>query len=880
MRKFTLLCATSAFVMPAMLSAQSTGSIEIEEEEEIVVTGARTQGVEGIVVPDSTKAKGVLTQEIIQRANPGQSILNTINIIPGVNFTNADPYGSSGGNIRIRGFDGNRISLTFDGLPLNDSGNYAIFSNQQLDPELIEQVNVNLGTTDVDSPTASAAGGTVNYRTIIPRRELGARVSGSAGDDEFARVFGLLESGELTSWGTRAFIAASNARNDKFKGPGKIHKQQYNARLYQPVGDGGDFISISGHWNKNRNNFYRNPSIADLRTVFNGAPPLPPFIPLAANISSTNPLVVGEFSRAQEDSFFEDPRLENDPICGRDIPQRNVADNDGSTSTAVSSHPGFAPSACTNFFNLRINPSNTGNIRGNSRFTLSDSLVLTVDPSFQYVLANGGGTTNLSESASRVRGSTPASPGVDFNGDGDFLDTVRFYTPNITNTHRYGLTASLIWDINDQHRVRVAYTYDRAHHRQTGEWGFLDGGGNPESPFSGRNARPVLAADGYTIQQRDRTSIALLNQVAGQYIGEFMDERLRVEVGLRAPFFRRDLETFCHIQARDGFALCTSEPIPAAGTPGATLVVIGVNDPVSASGNPVPLYAPFKAKYKFDAILPNVGFSYDFGGGISVFGSYAKGFSAPRTDNLYRAPIVDIDPEKTDAFDLGLRYSTSQVQAQGTAWIINYANRIVSSFNQDLGISIDRNVGKVNSYGFDGSIAYKPDENVMVYLFGAYISAEFQEDIEIGRTNAPTGGATVPAGTLIIAPTKGKMVSETPKWQLGARGQFTVGPVEFGAQAKWVDSRWATDVNDVKVKAYTVVDLDARLSLAKWGLEKTYFQVNVHNLFNEFYFGNLSTQINAGNICPVGATCAANSANPNFSVGSPRTFLATINVGF
>ena len=39
---------------------------------------------------------------------------------------------------------------------------------------MIGEVNVNLGTTDVDSPTASAAGGTVNYRTIVPDEELGA----------------------------------------------------------------------------------------------------------------------------------------------------------------------------------------------------------------------------------------------------------------------------------------------------------------------------------------------------------------------------------------------------------------------------------------------------------------------------------------------------------------------------------------------------------------------------------------------------------------------------------------------------------------------------------------------------------------------------------
>ncbi|MFX5328505.1 TonB-dependent receptor plug domain-containing protein, partial [Acinetobacter baumannii] len=85
------------------------------------------------------------------------------------------------------GFDNTRISQTFDGLPLNDTGNYALYSNQQLDPELIDQVNVNLGTTDVDSPTASASGSTVNYRTKLPSHDLGARLVGSIGDFNFRR---------------------------------------------------------------------------------------------------------------------------------------------------------------------------------------------------------------------------------------------------------------------------------------------------------------------------------------------------------------------------------------------------------------------------------------------------------------------------------------------------------------------------------------------------------------------------------------------------------------------------------------------------------------------------------------------------------------------
>ena len=394
-------------------------------------------------------------------------------------------------------------------------------------------------------------------------------------------------------------------------------------------------------------------------------------------------------------------------------------------------------------------------------------------------------------------------------------------------------------------------------------------------------------------QQRDRTSIALLNQIAGQWIGKFFEQKLRVEVGVRRPFFKRDLNTHCPIQT-NGFAYCTDEPIlprgsPIVNVPGAPAFSI----PIFVNLGEIPfrpadrqsrrpynfVYAPFKAHYKYGKILPNVGFTYNFTNAISVFGSYAKGFSAPRTDNLYNAPIVLVKPEETNAFDLGARYTTGIVQAQIAAWKIDYTNRIVTSFNPDLGISIDRNVGKVNSYGFDASVAVRPVRPLMLLALASYIHAELEGERRIRldslpdrhpacgpapvRRTAPTASDPV---AITCAPTKGKMVAETPKWQFGGRAQYDIGPFSFGVQAKHVGARFATDVNDVKVKGYSVVDLDARIGLDTIIHTKgTYIQLNLQNLFDKFYFGNLSTQINAG-------------GNPNYAVGSPRTFSATLNV--
>jgi len=136
------LAAGVAMLPLALLStpafAQSTGSQDFENE--IVVTGTSSKnGVAGVIAPDSTKAKAVLTPEFISRQAPGQTVNDIINQLPGVSFQNNDPFGSAGGKMSIRGFDNTRINQTFDGIPLNDSGNYALYSNQQLDPELIEQ---------------------------------------------------------------------------------------------------------------------------------------------------------------------------------------------------------------------------------------------------------------------------------------------------------------------------------------------------------------------------------------------------------------------------------------------------------------------------------------------------------------------------------------------------------------------------------------------------------------------------------------------------------------------------------------------------------------------------------------------------------------------
>ncbi|MBV9418360.1 MAG: Plug domain-containing protein, partial [Alphaproteobacteria bacterium] len=101
--------------------AQSTGTQQIET---VVVTGAVTST--GLLTPlDIPKERSVITQDFINTQPSGQTVFESLNIVPGLTFEQTDPYGNSGGTIRLHGMDGNRISLTWDGMPLNDTGNYA-----------------------------------------------------------------------------------------------------------------------------------------------------------------------------------------------------------------------------------------------------------------------------------------------------------------------------------------------------------------------------------------------------------------------------------------------------------------------------------------------------------------------------------------------------------------------------------------------------------------------------------------------------------------------------------------------------------------------------------------------------------------------------------
>jgi iron complex outermembrane recepter protein len=866
LHRFSFVIALLGAGIGQNANAQSAGT---EALEEVVVSASRRTEIGMLGVQTAPKSRVTINSEYLKTQAAGQTVFQSINQVPGVNFTSSDAYGTSGGNLRIRGFDGSRVAVTFDGIPLNDSGNYALYPNQMLDPELIDRVDVNLGTTDVDSPTASATGGTVSYRSRRPTDDFGGEAVVSGGTDNYKRALLRVDTGEWGSSGITSWFAASYQKYDKFKGPGELERKQLNAYLRKDF-ENGDFITFGAHYNDNRNAFYRTTSDANFQLY------------------------------GRDYDYLVS--------CTRDAPDANVVDNENATnvaSGAVLATDNLAnPSSCTNYYGVRINPSNTGNFRMQSLWHLTDKVILTFDPSWQYTLANGGGTTTINETIGTTADVRPIGattlPGYDLNGDGDTRDSVRFYTPNNTNTKRWGATTSVIWDLNEDNRFRVAYTWDRARHRQTGQWGYIDGDGPVEDVFGGRKGERVYAADGDILRGRDRFSIAELSQFAVEWRGQFDDDRLTATLGLRAPDFTRELNQYCYtpnggtgnsgntIAANNGSTLCTSH------APTRTLANGNVVFQPASVTAPIQFIAPWSDKVKFDDVLPNVGLSFTPWDAHQFYLSYAEGLSAPRTDNLYAVTRLDDgsvgtptpEVESTKAYDLGWRFNGTRTIASVAVWKIDYKNRIVSAFDPELGFSVDRNVGDVDMWGAEAQGGQRFGNAFTLTGSVSYTKSKVLDNLPY---------TVNPQNQQLYLPLEGNALVETPEWQAALRADYEITEgLHLGLQGKWVDERFSTDLNDETTPAYTVVDLDANYTFKMASGQALQFQLNFTNLLDEDYYGNISSGVGRNSLTALPClndagqtvTCV-NRTNQTlfggvgfFSIGAPRTVMVSVKYDF
>ena len=192
-----------------------------------------------------------VTAEQIDYLPAGTSPLKAIEKLPGVNFQSADPFGSYEWSTRIvvRGFNQNQMGFTLDGVPLGDMsyGNHnGLHISRAVPSEDVGRVSLSQGAGALGTASTSNLGGTLEFFTLDPASDFGARVDLTGGSDSTRRIYGRFDTGTLGGNGPRISLSAVDGTTDKWKGSGEQQQRMYSLKAVQPIGETG---SVTAYYN-------------------------------------------------------------------------------------------------------------------------------------------------------------------------------------------------------------------------------------------------------------------------------------------------------------------------------------------------------------------------------------------------------------------------------------------------------------------------------------------------------------------------------------------------------------------------------------------------------------------------------------------------------
>ena len=206
-------------------------------------------------VQTAPKAVSTITRDAIVHAAPGATFVQLIDSIPGVNASTDDFSGLANGNYSIRGFTSDEIGTTVNGAPINDSGNYKIYSTEYGDTENIGDITVLQGYPDVDTPISGAAGGSIAWATIDPSHKAGLDVTQTFGSNDYRRTFVRLNTGDTGP--VRSWLSYSNNQADMWRGPGYQNVTKVDGKSIWTIDDSNS-LSASFQYNRESNIEYES----------------------------------------------------------------------------------------------------------------------------------------------------------------------------------------------------------------------------------------------------------------------------------------------------------------------------------------------------------------------------------------------------------------------------------------------------------------------------------------------------------------------------------------------------------------------------------------------------------------------------------------------
>jgi iron complex outermembrane recepter protein len=478
------MCMSAAYAQTSMESTEASNKVTI--------TGGKV-GMGLMIQEDAPKARSTISEEEVIKQRSTGNVYQAMDLMPAVNSFNHDATGLFGGGLTMRGFNSDQIGATINGVPVNDSGNFAVFPQEYADNENICQEFVTQGSTDVESPHVGATGGNIGIVTCAPRSERRVRVGQTLGQLHLTRTFVRFDTGVLADQKSKFFISYSHTQADKWKGPGEAKR---------------DHVDLGFNMDFDRFNYVHG-SLLYNRAVNN-------------NFLSMTLTQLNQFGYNFDTSSTFNP--------GHLTPVKGTAQTETGPSPA--------------FYKLAINPFENIVASATIAARLKENVDLKIIPYFWYGYGTGGTQQRaLSESGFYNPATGKLNGTADLNGDGDTLDRVIVSNSSITHTMRPGVTASLKFDIGD-HQILTGLWAERASHRQTGPAVAVDADGNPADQWL--RGDWIRRAGGSPFESRDWHTISTAYQAFVQDTVSLMEDKVLVNVGLRTPHIERDFTNYAN----------------------------------------------------------------------------------------------------------------------------------------------------------------------------------------------------------------------------------------------------------------------------------------------------------------------------------------------
>ena len=223
------------------------------------VTGLQPGG--GLItVQVAPKSVSTVTTDYILKQAPATSPFMLTQLLPGADVSEVDPWGLSGGSISLRGLNQTEMAFVWEGSPIADIGVYTTYPSEFSDSENLDELTLQQGSSNIDTPTINGSGGLFTFHDRDPLDHFGGLADYGYGTYKYNREFARIDTGLIGNTGVKAFVSISNQHDRAWRGSGVDDRLHTDWKFVKEWGN-GNRVALVGAYQDAVQNSYTNPTL-------------------------------------------------------------------------------------------------------------------------------------------------------------------------------------------------------------------------------------------------------------------------------------------------------------------------------------------------------------------------------------------------------------------------------------------------------------------------------------------------------------------------------------------------------------------------------------------------------------------------------------------